>query len=85
MDNGFAFISEVSVYAGENEVLFNAMNTFQIKYVNWETRTVLVTKGNEDSSFEQEMWVVKLEYTPMGKLLEKKKKMVDSGGKIDYK
>ena len=48
------------------------MNMFKVTYVNWEERTIIVNKFKDDENFDQEMWVVKLDYCPMGKLLKKK-------------
>ena len=65
LDNGFAYLKEISEFSHEDEVVFNAINMFRIIYVNQETRTITVN----NLSYDDEIWVVKLEYSPMRKLL----------------
>ena len=49
------------------------MNMFKVTEVNWETRKITIDKSDDSKNFDQEMWVVKLDYYPVGNLLKKKK------------
>ena len=50
------------------------MNMFKVTEVNWETRRITINELIDDHNYDQEMWVVKLDYCPMGRLLKRKAK-----------
>ena len=74
LDNGFALLTEISEFAKENEVLFNAMNMFKVTYINWETHKIIINKFDDRYNYDKELWMVKLEYNPMRKFLERNEK-----------
>ena len=68
LDNGFADLSEVSVYY-EREVIFNAINMFKVIEVSWSTRRILFDHQDESRNDEINFWTVKLEYCPIRGML----------------